>query len=214
MIKLTEINKAEAVRYLGGSKVRMNEAMENLLALCEAEVIAAAEPKYLYKKIPLKDSSLLIGHSVKTHLKNCDNAFLICVTIGAKIDKLIRSAEVTDMAKAVVLDALSSCAVEQICEKLDAYLSDECPDKHLTYRFSPGYGDYPIELQKKYLDILDAPKKIGLCTNENSLLTPSKSVTAIIGISDTEIEKHRRGCASCNLKTTCKYRKTGERCEF
>ncbi len=214
MIKLTEINKAEAVRYLGGSKVKMNEAMENLLEICEREVLSAAEPKYLYKKIPLKESGLLIGNSVKSHLKNCGEAFLLCVTIGAKTDKLIRSAEVEDMAKAVVLDALSSCAVEQVCDKLDKLLSDEYPEKYLTYRFSPGYGDYPIELQKVFLDILDAPKKIGLCTNENSLLTPSKSVTAIVGISDTPIEKSRRGCAGCNLNKTCKYRKTGERCEF
>ena len=214
MINITEINRVEVLRYMGASKVEMNEAMEALLNTCEKEITDAATPKYLYKKIALKDSGLLRGESVKKHLKNCSEAVLICATIGAEVDKLIRTLSVTDMAKAVVADAMASAAVEQVCVKLDELIKTQYPDKFFTWRFSPGYGDYPIELQKEYLQSLDAPRKIGLCTNENSLLTPSKSVTAIIGVSDTPIEKRRRGCSICNLKKTCKYRKSGEHCEL
>lgn len=214
MIELKKINRAEALRYMGGSKVEMNENMEKLLDVCEKEIIEHASPKYLYKKIPLDNSPLIVGNSVKKHLKNCGEAFLICATIGAKIDKLIRSASVTDMAEAVVLDAMASAAVEQICDKLDKKIAEENPDKYFTFRFSPGYGDYPIELQGKFLSLLDAPRKIGLCATENSLLTPTKSVTAIMGVSDVPVEKQRRGCAACNLNKTCKFRKTGEHCEL
>ncbi|MCH5303245.1 MAG: methionine synthase [Ruminococcus sp.] len=214
MIKLKEINRAEALRYIGGSKVEMNENMDALLTSCEKEILEVAAVKYLYKKIPLNDSKLLIGNSIKEHLKGCGEAILICATIGNAVDKLIRTASVTDMSKAVVLDAMASTAVEQACGMLDEIISQENPDKFLTWRFSPGYGDYPIELQSKFLQILDAPRKIGLCTNENSILTPTKSVTAIMGLSDSPIEKRRKGCASCNLKKTCKFRKSGERCEF
>ncbi len=214
MITLDSINRTEAVRYMGGGKVKMNNAMESLLDICEKEVLSSASPRYLYKKVALKDSGLLIGNSVKAHLGGCEEAFLICATIGAEIDKLIRSASVTDMAKAVALDAVSSAAVEQICSKLDDYIAAENPDKYFTWRFSPGYGDYPIELQEKFLQILDAPRKIGLCATENSLLTPTKSVTAIMGVSDSPVEKKRRGCANCGLNKTCKYRKTGEHCEL
>lgn len=214
MIALTEINRAEALRYIGGSKTQMNEAMEALLESCEKEILNAANPKYLYKKIPLEDSGLLIGSSVKEHMKDCDEAIILCATIGADVDKLIRTASVTDMAKAVVIDAIASTAVEQICGKLEEILKTENPDKYFTWRFSPGYGDYPIELQEKFLSILDAPRKIGLCSNENSLLTPSKSVTAIIGVSNSPIEKKRRGCAVCNLRKTCQFRKSGEHCEL
>ena len=214
MINLTEINRAEALRYMGGGRVKMNEAMESLLEDCEKEIIENASPKYLYKKITLNNSSLIVGSSVKKHLKNCDEAFLICATIGAKIDKLIRAYSVTDMAKAVVLDAMASTAVEQICVSLDKIIAEENPDKYFTFRFSPGYGDYPIELQEKFLSLLDAPRKIGLCATDNSLLTPSKSVTAIMGMSGSPIEKQRRGCAVCSLNKTCKFRKTGEHCEL
>jgi 5-methyltetrahydrofolate--homocysteine methyltransferase len=214
MIELTEINRAEALRYMGGSKVEMNEIMEALLNSCEKDIIKAASPKYLYKKIPLENSGLLIGNTINEHLKDCREAVLMCATIGAGVDKLIRSASVTDMAKAVVIDAFASAAVEQVCEKTEELIKQEIPDKYFTWRFSPGYSDYPIELQEKFLSILDAPRKIGLCANESSLLTPTKSVTAIIGVSDKPIEKKRRGCAGCNLRESCQYRKTGERCEF
>ena len=42
MIELTEINRAEALRYMGGSKVEMNEIMEALLNSCEKDIIKAA----------------------------------------------------------------------------------------------------------------------------------------------------------------------------
>lgn len=84
----------------------------------------------------------------------------------------------------------------------------------MTFRFSPGYGDYPIRLQPNFLKVLDAPRKIGLCTNETFLLTPTKSVTAIMGISKNEIEKKKRGCAVCSLKGSCRFRKAGSHCGF
>ena len=63
------------------------------------------------------------------------------------------------MARAVVLDSFASVAVEQVCQKVDEILAEKYSGKYMTFRFSPGYGDYPIEMQKEYLRILDAPRK-------------------------------------------------------
>lgn len=214
MIKLDRINRDETLRYLGNSHTAVNEEMSALLDICEEELLAAASPKYLYKMIEINNSGLIKGESIKEHMKNCDKAVLLCATLGSEVDKLIRKAQVTDMAKAVVLDAMAGTAVEQVCNKAEKLISEEFSDRFLTWRFSPGYGDYPLSLQSEFLRILDAPRKIGLCTNENSLLTPTKSVTAIIGLSSAPVDNKRRGCASCNLKKTCKFRKAGTRCEF
>ncbi len=214
MIKIESINRSEALRYLGGAKVDMNNDMDRLLGVCESELLKAIKPKYLYKTIELKDSGLLIGESVKSHLNGCKKAVLLCATLGAEVDKIIRTAQITDMAKAVVLDAMASAAVEQVCDEVEKLVVYENTDSYLTWRFSPGYGDYPLSLQGEFLRILDAPRKIGLCTNSNSILTPTKSVTAIIGLSGTPVENMRKGCASCNMKKTCKFRKAGTRCEF
>ncbi len=214
MIKLGKLNRGEVLRYLGGNKVEPDEKMNALLDKCEEKILSVSAVKYLYKQIPIEEGGLLKGEDIKKHLKGCESAVILCATVGNPVDKLIRSASVEDMSEAVVLDAMASAAVEQVCDKLDDIIAAENPGKYLTHRFSPGYGDYPIELQKLFLQLLDAPRKIGLCASGSSLLTPTKSVTAIIGISASPIEKKRSGCASCNLRESCEFRKTGERCDF
>ncbi len=212
MISLGPLDRAEAVRYLGDARVAMNPDMERLLEECEAEVLAAAEPKYLYQVKTLPRPELLVGEDISEHLAGCSEVVLFCATLGAGIDRLLRVSQVTDMSRAVVIDALSSVAIEQVCASFDRLLAEQFPEKYQTFRFSPGYGDYPLSLQKLFLTELDAPKKIGLATNDNYLLIPTKSVTAVLGLSDEELPKRRRGCASCNMKETCQYRKRGDHC--
>ena len=214
MIKLSKINRGEALRYLGGSGIGIDESTEKLLDSCEAKLLKAINAKFLYKRVTLESSGLIVGEDIRTHLIGCEEAYLICATLGAEVDKLIRTASVTDMAQAVVLDAMASAAVEQVCDEAERLLAEKAPDTYLTWRFSPGYGDYPIELQKVFLSDLDAPRKIGLCASESFMLTPAKSVTAIIGISREPVEGKRRGCAGCNMAKECKFRRTGKHCGF
>lgn len=213
MITVDSINFEETLRYLDNRKVPMNGTMETLMRECEKEILAVIKPRFLYKIIT-PDSNLLQGESIKEHLKDCEKAVIMCATVGAEVDRLIRRTQVTDMAKAVIFDAMGSVAVEQICDKAEKFIADEAKNFYLTWRFSPGYGDYPIELQKDFLQILNAPAKIGLCTNDSFLLTPVKSVTAIMGLSKNPVERKRRGCSGCNLVQACKFRKAGTRCEF
>ena len=83
----------------------------------------------------------------------------------------------------------------------------------LTGRFSPGYGDYPIAVQNDLLRLLDAPRKIGLCATPTHLLTPRKSVTAVLGVAGHPVTGRRAGCANCALRERCAYRKEGKTCE-
>lgn len=212
MISLGHLDRAEAVRYLGDARVAMNPEMERLLEACEAEVLAAAEPRYLYQVKTLPRPELMAGEDISEHLAGCSEVVLFCATLGAEVDRLLRVSQVTDLSRAVVIDALASVAIEQVCTTFDRMLAEQFPDKYQTFRFSPGYGDYPLSLQKRFLTELDAPKKIGLTTNDNFLLIPTKSVTAVVGLSDEELPKRRRGCASCNMKETCNFRKRGDHC--
>ena len=54
--------------------------------------------------------------------------------------------------------------------------------KSLRTRVSPGYGDISLTMQKDIFAILDCERKIGITLNEDLLMSPSKSVTAIAGI--------------------------------
>ena len=127
---------------------------------------------------------------------------------------MIRVSQITDMPRAVVINSLAAVAIEQVCDKIEEKLFAIFPESYFTFRYSPGYGDFPIELQKSFLSELAAPRKIGLSANSSHILTPSKSVTAVIGISSQPIEAKKRGCAVCNLRKTCRYRRNGEHCGF
>lgn len=212
MIELEKLNRNEAVRYLGGAGIRLNYRMDVLMDECEKAVLEKASPKYLYVEKNLLCPQIMGGKDIESHLNGCEKAIVMCATVGSEVDKLIRISQISDMARAVVMDSLASVAVEQVCNAFDKIIAEKYSDYNMTFRFSPGYGDYPIELQKIILQMLDAPKKIGLCTNDNFLLTPTKSVTAVLGLSKNPIERKKRGCAICNMRETCKFRRKGLHC--
>lgn len=212
MMTLEKLNRSEAIRYLGGAGIQMNDQMEVLMDECEKMVLEKAAPKFLYIELDLPCNTIMGGRDIANHLDGCEKAILMCATLGAEIDKLIRISQISDMAKAVVLDSFASVAVEQVCNKVDEIIAEKYDGYYMTFRFSPGYGDYPISLQQDFLRMLDAPRKIGLTTNENFLLMPTKSVTAVMGLSKNPIERKKRGCAICNMRGECRFRKNGEHC--
>ena len=214
MIKLEKLNRNEAIRYLGGAGIQMNEQMKGLMNECEKMVLEKAAPKYRYIELDLPCGKIMGGNDIANHLEGCEKAILMCAPLGAEIDRLIRINQISDMAKAVVLDSFSSVAVEQACNKVDELIAEQYEGFNMTFRFSPGYGDYPLSLQQDFLRMLDAPRKIGLTTNDNFLLMPSKSVTAVMGLSKNPIERKKRGCAICNMRGKCRYRRNGEHCGF
>ena len=90
MITLTSLNKAEAIRYLGGTGVLMSEKMNALLNDCERELLRTIDAKYLYKTIDLPCEELIQGEDIKTHLATCQKAAILCATLGAGVDRLLR----------------------------------------------------------------------------------------------------------------------------
>ena len=86
---------------------------------------------------------------------------------------------VSDRTLAICLDAAATAAIESSLDDLEKTL-----DGKLTSRFSCGYGDLPIQTQKEICQVLDTQRKIGVFVNETFMMSPQKSVTAIIGIKD------------------------------
>ena len=82
----------------------------------------------------------------------------------------------------------------------------------LTGRFSPGYGDWPISLQPLLAETLDTARQIGLYVTDTYLMTPRKSVTALLGVSDHPVRGELAGCGHCVLRARCNYRKRGITC--
>lgn len=224
MIRLENLDFDEALRYMGcKSREAADSRTLSMMEECEKLVIENSVPRYRYKffeiektddtGIQLKDSTLILkGNDIRQHLKDCFGIILMCATLSGKIDALIRKTQLEDMTRAVIVNALASVAIEQLCDKAEVEIYENLDKCYKTWRYSPGYGDFPIELQKDILTVLDAPRKIGLCTGCSMTLTPIKSVTAVTGLSHKPVSPRKRGCLSCNLRNTCQYRKVGNHC--
>ena len=211
----------EALRYLGAGTNPPEELRQQASAAAE-ELAAQIQPRYTYKLFPLmREESgfrldgtnlLLSGRTAGLMLVQCDQAVLLACTLGTEFDTLIRSVQVRDMARAVILDACGSALVEQGCNEAERDIAARFPGLYLTDRFSPGYGDLPLSLQPAICGLLDATRRIGIHVTPSFLMNPSKSVTAVIGLSDKPQMARIRGCAWCSMRETCTLRKGGTSC--
>lgn len=216
MITLKSINRNEAMRYMAYKDgISLDKSFESYLDECEKRVLDALSPKYLFRYFDLSGCPIpLEGNDISAHLEGCYGVVLMCATAGAGVDRLNRILQIEDMAKAVIADAFSGAAVEEICNMAEEEIKAALAGKYLTWRYSPGYGDFPLTVQNKLLEALDAPRRIGLCVSESLMLTPIKSVTAVMGVSDSPLPQRLRGCVTCNMRKSCQYRKRGLHCGF
>lgn len=213
---------AEALRYLGvphptGELCREAEKLAD-------ELSAALQPRYFYRAcalehlpdgICLRDTGItLTGSTALTMLAGCGRAVLLACTLGARFDAKLLALQARDMAKAVLLDALGSAFVEAGCDQAEDDISAHFPGQYLTDRFSPGYGDLPLALQPGICAALDAGRRLGVTVTPSLMLNPVKSVTAVIGLSDTPQPARVRGCAYCSRREDCQFRKEGKTCEL
>lgn len=138
------------------------------------------------------------------NLEGCEKAVIFAATVGVGIDRLIAKYSKLSPAKALVLQALGAERVEALCDALCERIESEynCGTKP---RFSPGYGDLPLECQKEIFSVLDCERKIGLTLNSSLLMSPSKSVTAFVGLCKSESSEKINKCAACDL-STCEFR--------
>ncbi len=209
MITLSNLDRSEALRYMGAKAINPDYMTNELMNKAESHILKLCRPAYTFTEIN-KDSTALGGEDIKRVLKNCEKVLLIAATLGIYIDKLLRKTQITDMAQAVVLDSLSSVAIEQFMDKIELELKERYCGYYFTNRFSPGYGDYPLEKQRDIVKILKTEKKIGLNLTSSLMLNPTKSVTAVIGLSEKPTQREYESCKSkcdrCNNKS-CPYRR-------
>ena len=210
---IRRLNREEILRYLGYKDSGVTERIEQLLNRCEAETLKILQSKYIYRRFP-GTALVLFGNDIQEHLKNCNEIFLLGATAGIELDKRIRRYMVTEPDVGVVMDSCGIQAVEQIADLAEKEMEQEVSAEgcHLTWRFSPGYGDLPLETQRELVHVLDTHRKIGVSLTESCLMVPSKSVTAILGISDTKRDVRKNKCNFCNNRERCAFRKRGTRC--
>ena len=214
--KPEQIDLAQAARYFG-ARGTPDETTMALLERCAAPLLTAAAPRAAWLQTDvaaLTDAGILRGGDVMRHLDGCPQAILLAVTLGAGADAQIRRAGIGDIAAGAASDALGSTLAEQAADAAEAELRQRAAreGRYLTGRFSPGYGDWDLAVQPLVAAALDTVRRMGLCVTDTNLMTPRKSVTAILGVSDHPVKGQLAGCGHCVLRTRCEYRKRGKTC--
>ena len=187
---LPEVDRREVLRYMG-----CRESDDETEALIDRAIEVGKDAfcgKVCFCELPLSvsDGQIRIG-TVRTESKNllknldgCESVILFGATVGIEIDRLIMRYGKVSPSLAVCLQALGAERIEALCDIFCAEMARKqgLQGKRLRPRFSPGYGDFPLEAQKEIFAMLGCDRRIGLTLNDSLIMSPTKSVTAIIGI--------------------------------
>ena len=212
---LPPVNRREVLRYAGAK----TETPELSVLLDEIETLSAPllTGKVCWTEFTMERQDHLLdlgfattdSESLQRNLTGCDRIVVFAATVGLGLDRLIVRYSHLSPPKMLMLQALGAERIEALCDVFCQQLQQET-EKNGLYpvpRFSPGYGDFPLALQKEIFRVLDCPRKIGLTLNDSLLMSPSKSVTAIVGLSPCAGPNPKNRCSQCS-KTDCMYRRT------
>ncbi|MBQ2876514.1 MAG: hypothetical protein IJE25_05855 [Clostridia bacterium] len=184
--RLPEVDKREVLRY-AGVRGEGAEYTELINELCD-KISPRLSPRACYTVLPVSVCRGLVtlgeisvsSSSLSELLSKCSRAIVFAATLGIEADRALLRLGAVSPSRQLMADALCTERIEALCDSLCLELSGE--GMRLTRRYSPGYGDLPLELQREIFSILDCKRKIGLTLNESLLMSPSKSVTAILGV--------------------------------
>ncbi|MBQ8174868.1 MAG: Vitamin B12 dependent methionine synthase activation subunit [Clostridia bacterium] len=183
-------NRREILRYAGvkGDTSELDALLQSCLdevedklvyRVCYREFAVTQHPAYFDLGF-LKSASA----GLKKNLSGCESIILFAATIGIEIDRLIARSATVSATKALLFQAIGAERIESLCDAFNCNITEQKAAEGLRTRprFSAGYGDFPLEAQKDIFAVLDCSRRIGLTLNESLLMSPSKSVTAIIGV--------------------------------
>ena len=210
------IDKKEVLRYRGHKGETIPSQLDSVTDEIIGKISSYVTPRFVQGRfsvtqaedgVLLENGLLLQGQDIKKHLAGCDECFIICATAGVGADTFIRTMSVTGSVYGLVADAAATAAVEAVCDSVENQLREslKAEKRYLTWRYSPGYGDFPFTQQPDILSLLKADRLIGVTCNESCMMIPSKSVTAVMGIAKTKPTDKTRSCDRCPNKENCNF---------
>lgn len=216
LAKIEYIPFREVLHYLGWRGSPVDEETEKQIRALIQEVLNDLQPRLVIRRFPVKPDGTLCGtafkpqgEDIKKLLASSEDAVLIAATLGAHSERQLLRAQAQDSAKAVLLDAVYSAAIEAVVDQWEEALRTELVRKglYLTDRFSPGYGDLPMSKTREICEVLSAQREIGLTVSSSGIMIPRKSVTALLGVSTVPVNRRPKGCAACEARAYCALRR-------
>lgn len=159
------------------------------------------------KKVKLSGDSFTIdnrtfncGKIIYSSLKNSETIGFLISSIGEEIENWSKYfMDNNEILKGYLIDKVASELVEQLADRTESLLEKELGKIELkaTNRYSPGYCGWSVADQQNLFSLI--PEKFcGVSLNDNSMMIPIKSVSAIIGVGEN-VEKKNYECSICEI---------------
>ena len=226
---IRSVERSEVLRYLGYAGQEISSELDARVDAVIARCLEVARPRGVVRLfdvadrceedglpvIRLEGTALeLQGGSISEHLDGAVAVGVLAVTAGAGVDAELRRLSFTDRVAQVVFDAAGSALVERAADAAEASVVSPAAGRGLFCgtRFSPGYGDLPLATQPVLLATLDAQRALGITLSNDLLMSPTKSVTAVIGLFEEPRQDAHASCSACPCHDFCLLRASGRTC--
>lgn len=186
------VNKSEIYRYLGyKTGMDLPKEIETSVEEILDNVLKQSVLKVCYKYFETKvgeqiDFGFMSVESkeLASNLEGCTETVIFGATIGIYTDRQIQKEQILSPVRALIYQAVGAAVVEAVCDDFNEWIRQKEKEKgrDICPRFSPGYGDVSLSIQKSIFQELSLAKLAGITLTDSLLMIPEKSVTAIIGI--------------------------------
>ncbi len=186
----------ETARYLGYSRfVSPDQDVSKLLEKAASEMAEVMKAQAVFEVFDLTMTSLpstteisfadvtLQSRDLGNNLKDCKKVALLAATLGPQVDALIRRHSTVNPVYASILQATGAMFIEEVVDLVNDEIKKIAVSQGLKTkpRYSPGFGDVPLEVQKDFFRLLPCTR-IGLTLMDTLIMAPEKSVTAFVGL--------------------------------
>ena len=178
-IALPPVSQREVLRYAAcheGERIALPNCPAVSSAVCFAEL-----------SVEVTDDTCDFGffkvrsNGLSKNLAGCRRVLLFAATVGIGFDREIAKFTRLSPSRALLVSAMGTERIEALCDEFVREYEEQKGIK-LRPRFSPGYGDLPLDIQREIFALLEPSRKIGVSLGASLLMTPTKSVTAFVGI--------------------------------
>lgn len=158
----------------------LQEVIEKAYSLIMPSAVFNTYPAVSEEFSQIKKELPAGSKKVEGLLKKSVAISMMAVTIGKDLENEVDKIKEKDFTSAIILDAAGSEAVEQSANFISKILRESADkqENELSIRFSPGFGDWPIEISSNILTYLSG-EKIEMTLSSSGILKPRKSITAI-----------------------------------
>lgn len=204
-----DFNRREALRYLRArpddkdAQVLVDTVYLKLRNELQARhVLTKTKVTVDTEGITLANGTRFTSRDLAAHVQGYEEVLLLGATLGSRVDAAIRRLALGSVAEGAAAQAVAAALIESYCDEVQAKF--DTGGLAQRPRFSPGYGDWDLAEQRLLFPVLNCAKLIGLTLTEGCMMAPSKSVTAVIGLSE-DVQCVWNKCMTCG-NINCPYR--------